>query len=77
MLEIGMSGEQLYKIHNAALMGMAGATGLPFDSLVTWATRRSGIMKRRWKAARVGCGTPAVPPELQLGPSFNALRSGA
>ena len=31
-------------------------------------------MKRRWKMARVGCGTPAVPLESWLSPSFKALK---
>ena len=31
-------------------------------------------MKQRWKMARIGCGTPAVPLKSLLNPLFKALR---
>ena len=76
VLEIGMNGEQLLTKIDAVLMGIAGASGVP---MVPWWHGQRGEQNDEvsilWKRVRVGCGTPAVPPDPMLDPSFKALRN--
>ena len=76
VLEIGMNGEQLLNKIDAVLMGIAGASGF-LRQPSGMGNGGTGTMKRSmlWKEVRVGCGTPAAPPDLTLDPSFKALRN--